>query len=1069
MVVNKLTRLITFLLLIGVTVAMAGCSSGSSNQSSTNGATSGLTLQNYINSLSYSPLSTSNNFKLNSKQLLLVTKLGNQQVFTALAPVTLASIDMNYYTDDHCESLASVTTIGGSATSIPAGTYSTNDVSNYNLCSAYPAGCGAELSAAQTASFKSIQYKYNYTNLASSSSVCMYNSDKGYEALANYSEPATPSACIAGSSCGYSESYGAQILGVPALSTVSSSGTNSYSCRVTGSLSNNITCWGTGSSGQIGNGQGNNALPSSVVMPNGVTSFTQFSSTGNSLSCGIASTGVVYCWGTGSSGQIGNGASISVNTPTAVTMPNDVESFTSVSSNNNFSCAIADNGKIYCWGVGTNGKIGNGDIINVNVPTSVTMPAGVESFSSVSTNSSFSCAIADNGKVYCWGSGKNGQIGNGTNVSGVNVPTSVTMPAGVASFSSISTNSNFSCAIADNGKVYCWGLGTNGRIGNGSASSVKVPTVVTMPAGVESFSSISTNSNFSCAIADNGKVYCWGVGNSGQIGNGANASTVSVPTAVTMPAEVTSFSSVSTNANFSCAITNTGKVYCWGTGSSGQIGNGASANVNVPTAITLPSGVESFSSVSTNSNFSCAIANTNTVYCWGDGKSGQIGNGGTSNINIPTSVTIPAGVESFSYVVSTSTISSCASANNNKLYCWGANTNGSLGRGDQYYNTPTNLLIPAGVSSFNQVSTAANNSCAIANTGKVYCWGDGTSGQIGNGTDASTNLPTQITMPDGVNSFSTVATTGTNTFSCALANTGNIYCWGNGTTGQIGNGASSNVNIPTATTMPSGVTSFSSVATGTNFSCALANTGNVYCWGTGDSGQIGNDASSNVNVPTAVTMPSGVTSFRSIASGVQTNCAIANTGTVYCWGFGANGEIGNGANNNVNVPTAVTMPAGVTSFSSVSINYNFSCAVANTGVVYCWGYGGYGQIGNGASVTVNVPTAVTMPAGVTNFSAAWVNAGSSCALANTGVVYCWGTGTNGQIGNGADSNVNVPTAVTMPSGVTSFGYVSTNALFSCAIAASGTNAGSTYCWGNGTSGQIGNGANNDVNVPTLVQ
>jgi alpha-tubulin suppressor-like RCC1 family protein len=269
--------------------------------------------------------------------------------------------------------------------------------------------------------------------------------------------------------------------------------------------------------------------------------------------------------------------------------------------------------------------------------------------------------------------------------------------------------------------------------------------------------------------------------------------------------------------------------------------------------------------------------------------------------------------------------------------------------------------------------------------------------------------------------------------------------------------------------MPSGVTSFSSVATGSNFSCALANTGNVYCWGNGDSGQIGNDASSNVNVPTAVTMPSGVTSFRSIASGVRTNCAIANTGTVYCWGFGANGEIGNGANNNVNVPTAVTMPAGVASFSSVSTTYNFSCAVANTGVVYCWGYGGYGQIGNGASVTVNVPTAVTMPAGVTSFSAAWVNAGSSCALANTGVIYCWGTGTNGQIGNGADSNVNVPTAVTMPSGVTSFGYVSTNSLFSCAIAASGTNAGSTYCWGNGTSGQIGNGANNDVNVPTLVQ
>lgn len=128
MVVNN--KIISrILLLVGLLGALAGCGLGASNQNIANNATNDLTLQSYINSLSYKPLSTTAKLQLDSKNTLVTGKLGNQQIFTALAPVTLASIEMNYYTDDHCESLSSVTTIGGSATTIPAGTYSTNDQS----------------------------------------------------------------------------------------------------------------------------------------------------------------------------------------------------------------------------------------------------------------------------------------------------------------------------------------------------------------------------------------------------------------------------------------------------------------------------------------------------------------------------------------------------------------------------------------------------------------------------------------------------------------------------------------------------------------------------------------------------------------------------------------------------------------------------------------------------------------------------------------------------------------------------------------------------------------------------
>ncbi len=579
------------------------------------------------------------------------------------------------------------------------------------------------------------------------------------------------------------------------------------------------------------------------------------------------------------------------------------------------SCYLneSSNNNLECWGAPTNGAIGNGYVIYPAI-----MPDGVESFSQVSTNASFSCAIAGSGtnagKIYCWGVGTAGQIGNGAN-SAVNVPTPVTMPAGVDGFSQVSTNSSFSCAIASSGtnagKVYCWGTGSNGRIGNGANSNINVPTSVTMPSGVDGFSQVSTNTNFSCAIAGSGtnagKVYCWGIGTSGQIGNGATSS-VNVPTSVTMPSGVDSFSQVSTNTNFSCAIassgTNAGKVYCWGGAATGQIGNGTNGSVNVPTSVTMPSGVDGFSQVSTNINFSCALAgsgtNTGKVYCWGTGVNGQIGNGANSAVNVPTSVTIPSGVDSFS-----------------------------------------------------QISTNTNFSCALAgsgvNAGKVYCWGTGTSGQIGNGASNSVNVPTQATMPSGVDSFSQVSTNGS--FSCALVssgtNAGKVYCWGTGGGGQIGNGATSAVNVPTSVTMPSGVDSFSQVSTNTNFSCAIAgsgtNAGKVYCWG--DNLNVSSMGSAGVSAPLSSQLPEGVSTYNQLSTNASFSCAIAGSGTnagkVYCWGTGTSGQIGNGANSTVNVPTQATMPSGVDSFSQISTNTNFSCALAGSGEsagkVYCWG------------------------------------------------------------------------------------------------------------------------------------
>ena len=453
-------------------------------------------------------------------------------------------------------------------------------------------------------------------------------------------------------------------------------------------------------------------------------------------------------------------------------------------------------------------------------------------------------------------------------------------------------------------------------------------------------------------------------------------------------------------------------------------------------------------------------------------------------------LTSEVGINSFSIAgaANDSTANSCYlnESSSNNLECWGRPASGIVGNGYVIYPA----MMPAGVESFSLVSTNSSFSCGIAgrgsNTGKIYCWGNGIAGKIGNGANSNVNIPTPVIMPSGVTAFSQVSTN-TN-FSCAIAssgdNAGKVYCWGVGTSGQIGNGASSNVNVPTSVTMPSGVTAFSQISNNGSFNCAIAssgdNAGRVYCWGTGGNGMIGNGGNSNVNVPTSVTMPLGVTAFSQISTNSNYSCAISSSGDkagkVYCWGTGTNGQIGNGASSNESVPTSVTMPSGVTAFSEVSTNASFSCAIASSGEsagrVYCWGTGTSGQIGNGENSSVNVPTAVTMPSDVISFSQIATITDFSCAIANSGAgagkVYCWGTGTSGQIGNGANNTVNIPTSVTMPSGVDSFGKVWVTTTYACAIAATGVNKGRRYCWGANFNGQLGTGTGISTNVPTLL-
>lgn len=367
-----------------------------------------------------------------------------------------------------------------------------------------------------------------------------------------------------------------------------------------------------------------------------------------------------YCWGRNFYGELGNGAGGNSNEsnntliPVAVTMPTGV-TFATINTSDGLSCAIGNNGRAYCWGSNSYGRLGDGTTTNRNIPTLVNTAL---TFTSIYPGYLYSCGIATNGVTYCWGNGYG------------NSPAAAPLPAsGATSYTAVAAGDYHTCAIGNNGLGYCWGANGNGQLGVGSASpsSSATPLPVVMPGGV-TFTAIHAQGNSTCAIGSNNLAYCWGNNSSGQLGVN-NTTAQNRPTLVDMTTANatggTGFTAAISTAGYgdSCAIGNNGRAYCWGSNSYNSLGDGTWTQRNLPVAVSLPTGVTAFNSIS-EGGFGCGIGNNKTAYCWGSNYYGQLGDGnggvGFSNAT-PQSVVMPAGVTAFS-VISAGTSHACAIA-----------------------------------------------------------------------------------------------------------------------------------------------------------------------------------------------------------------------------------------------------------------------------------------------------------------------------------------------------------------------------------------------------------------------
>jgi alpha-tubulin suppressor-like RCC1 family protein len=250
--------------------------------------------------------------------------------------------------------------------------------------------------------------------------------------------------------------------------------------------------------------------------------------------------------------------------------------------------------------------------------------------------------------------------------------------------------------------------------------------------------------------------------------------------------------------------------------------------------------------------------------------------------------------------------------------------------------------------------------------------------------------------------------------TCAVTAAGSVACWGSNAAGQLGNGTKTASATPVAVTLPGGALA-TRVATGLRHSCAVTTTGEAYCWGSNMQAQLGDSTITDRLTPTAVKLPAGVRAVE-VSAGSASTCIVDDAGAAWCWGMNAVGQVGDGTTgDNRRVPTAVALPAGSV-VHELSLGEHHACVATESGTAYCWGDNGAGQIGDGVVVDVRPsPIAVALPEGL-NAARVATGARHSCATTTTGIIYCWGLNTEGQIGTGSTtaSMIRMPAAVPLP-------------------------------------------------------
>jgi alpha-tubulin suppressor-like RCC1 family protein len=349
-----------------------------------------------------------------------------------------------------------------------------------------------------------------------------------------------------------------------------------HTCRTIRSTGGGTMCWGNNQFGQLGV---SGPSSSTAVRVTGAPDFIQIAA-GLSHTCGMTRAGgVVYCWGRGDSGQLGAPETAAAAGRPVPTPVQGLPPAQAIAAGNDFTCALDVSGKAYCWGNNDFGALGDGTKTRSATPVLV---RGGHTFTRLYASGNYACGLTD-GPVFCWGAfGPTAP----TAAQAANFPyrlagtTSSFGGRDVALLAGVATGVLHACGLTTDGIAYCVGKNGSGQLGNGS--SVDSDSAIVAVSTSTRFAMMSAGANHTCGLASDGAAYCWGSNSSGQLGDGSTT-TRTTPVRVSAPANA-AFATITAGQNFTCASTST-ETYCWGLNSSGQLGDGTTTNRTTPSAV----------------------------------------------------------------------------------------------------------------------------------------------------------------------------------------------------------------------------------------------------------------------------------------------------------------------------------------------------------------------------------------------------------------------------------------------------------------------------------------------------
>jgi len=850
-------------------------------------------------------------------------------------------------------------------------------------------------------------------------------------------------------------------------------------------------------------------------------------------------------WGANDSGQLGNGTVVSSSIPVTVnTDPLNGKTIVAIAAGYYHNLALTADGKVYAWGNNHYGQLGNRTTSNSSKPVIVYADGALagKTVVAIAAGTYYSLALTSDGKVFAWGAGLYGELGDMTD-SDRSEPVAVWTNGVLAGKKvvAIAAGDYHSLALTSEGKVVDWGSNNSGQLGNNATNNSVEPISVDIGTPIVA---IDAGVAYSLALNASGQAFAWGANFCGQLGIGDTAAHwPSIATAVYSGGVLAGKAIVAISGGFlhTLAATSDGKVYSWGYNRYGQLGSVITSTSSTPVAVDNGAmGGSAIVAVAAGENHSLALSADGKVFAWGGNSSGQLGTNSIALSLVPVMVNAwalggkgaqaiaGAGSNSLAMVyfgpptITTNpimqvgqmgpsgvTVNITAAAADNFAFTtqWQVSTTGTAGPfsnivGNSTATTGTLILtnVTSAQNGYAYRAVFANNAGGIATPATTLTIVNGPDAPANFTSDKSVFLETDENLcvsgslpmalgfaPAPGSNLTVVKNTGLAFISGSFSNIqqgGTVslkyngitynyianYYGGNGRSLVLqwpytkiagwGSGASninSTVPVDIATNGVLNGKTVTIIATGETQTLALTADGKIYVMG---------------SVPTLLNTGTAMAGkmVTSIAAGSSHYMALTSDGQVFCWGANYYGQLGNSSNTDSALPVAVSSTGGLSgkTVTAIAAGNSHSLALTSDGQVFSWGRNSYGQLGNNSTTNSSVPVAVASTGALAGKAVTLVAAGNShsMALTSDGQVYCWGYNYYGQLGNNSTTNSSVPVAVSSTGVLTgkTVSLIAAGASHCMAL----TSDNHVVAWGCNLCGQLGNKSTTSGSVPVAV-